>query len=456
MTPSLPPDIITTILSHLLPPLPPIPNHLTAKSLFDRLTFLPPDEDNLDAWLTPSPPTPSTVTGESAEGHILGDRLQRLYALGYSLGEVQYSHDGDAPVSRLSIIPLDHPSSSPTQQTSSSPGDLLVNDKEHGVDIMFTFESEERGWVYQSSQIPLSSETDTLSWSSHAGSIPTTPPELHEQGGEITPDEYWKEFNSPKSKVGVMEEAGGGGEGEAEDAYWASYGAANGGGQSGVATRNQSVLDFTELNTGRGDDGVSLEEQVQEVREEGQEDGGRMLYDLPAQGGALDPLAALLATIPDQTDNDEADPDRRRDTQDDSRSSSPSSQATNRATSDLRDKVQARIQSSLRTAWTTFTRDSGESHEDLEIKAMSWLRLGRSVVEAETNGSSGPSMSQGEEEIVVLAKIEVLWDIFTTISTGDNDERKEVFWRLIEGCIKRPVVPGIEEQELTQEMYWES
>lgn len=464
MTPSLPPSIITEILSHLLPPLPPIPDHLIAKSLFDRITFLPPDPDDLDAWLSPAPPVDATVSEDSSRPHILGDRLKRLYDTGYTLGPVLYAHDGEHVLARLPIIPQDyHPQPHPQQGTSSSSSRILHNDTEHGIDVMFIHESEDRGWVYQSSKLPYSNDTDTLSWSSIASSLPTTPP----APAEMTPEEYWRDFGSPKA-TGYIHPGGIEGE-EEEDAYWALY--AQSGGQSGVGTRNQSVADFAQMrdSTTRPEEESALNPgptHTRSMEDHKEEDldghegdhavSGRVMCDLPTQNGTLDPLAALLSTIPDRiTENRSRSNTLRR-----SSVSSESPKTSNRETNDLRDKIQGGIQSSLRNAWMEYTRNAGESHEDLEIKAMSWLRIGRGILDS-TSTPVGDGLINGEgggvEEKVVQAKMEVLWDMFGMISTleVEVEERKETFWRLMEGCVKKSVVPGIEEQRLTQEMYWE-
>ena len=157
------------------------------------------------------------------------------------------------------------------------------------------------------------------------------------------------------------------------------------------------------------------------------------MCNMPTAAGILDPLASLLATIPDQMDEDE-------------RPASPSREAA-----DLRDKIRGRIQAGLRDVWAGYTRGTEARPESLEEKALGWLRIARAVVDDRSTKEAG-GFNNDIDEIVVRAKMEVLRDMYVTVREG---EEMDGFWRWVEGAIKMPMIPSGGEDGNTQETYWE-
>lgn len=309
---------------------------------------------------------------------------------------------------------------------------------ESGIDIMFAYEHSEqaRGWVYHSAQVPTPPADDHHSWSS-SPDIPLTPPDGPGAEAEPSAEDYWKDF-TPPTPTAELPQA----DEDVEDAYWASYG----GGQSGHATpaRNRSMANLQKLRTEEAE-AERLENQGEEGRNNqphgGQSQPERVMCDMPTTSNhVLDPLAALLSTIPDSLGRD-----------------APAPPSPSREASDLRDKVLGRIQASLRDVWAGYTRDAEARPESLEEKALGWLRIARAVVDGtEVLGSS-------MDEVVVKAKMEVLREMYVVVRptksrrpSGEADEESDGFWRYVEAAIKMPMVPGSANDDgMTQETYWE-
>ena len=199
MPPPLPPQLITTILSHLLPPCPPLPPSLIAKPLLDRLTFLPPDMDDLDdrdGWFSPyhrqgSHPPPqrqqqdrhhhqsmrSTQSGQFSQqptdfgSNPISERLERLER-DYTLRSVVYTFDGESFLAKIDISP---------GSSSSGGGGGGPNDDDEavsgGVEVLFSYEQggKGRGWVYHATKLSIpsssSSSSSAASWTADFKSI---------------------------------------------------------------------------------------------------------------------------------------------------------------------------------------------------------------------------------------------------------------------------------------------
>ena len=243
---------------------------------------------------------------------------------------------------------------------------------------------------------------------------------------------------------------------EAEDAYWAKYaggGGAAGGAVSGPVTRNASVANFDHLRVDDDNDkSSSIQSSLHQDRtadgQRGERDNasGRVMCDMPTTGsGQLDPLAALLATIPDRlgrgTGANEED-------ESGGRAGSPRREAM-----DLRDKVQSRIKASLREVWNLYTRETEPRAESLEEKAHGWLRLGRAVVDSTQSQSTRDTGYASTDDLIVIAKLEVLKDMWTVIADSSDD--RDGFWRCVEGAIKMSMLPENAGEGMTQETYWE-
>jgi hypothetical protein len=176
--PPLPLEIRDRILAHLLPPTPPLPHDLLSRTFLERLTFLPPDEADLDAHLTPLP---------SHDGpHPLTDALEQL-AGSLSIGETQYAHDGEMAIAHTLLTP------------------------EHGdgaVEVSFQHEAGDkgRGWVYSGAKLGNSA----FDWRND-------PSDVSYAGYEDAPEDYWAGFTPPTEHADLHHTD--------EDDYWAQYGA---------------------------------------------------------------------------------------------------------------------------------------------------------------------------------------------------------------------------------------
>ena len=327
-----------------------------------------------------------------------------MLAGAHTVGQTTYASDGE---NVLAKVPVNH----------------LSTPSEGGVDVLFAHEGGDkgRGWVYHATQ--LSAKGDQLSWQSDPD-VPVTPPDSATDDSQIAVADYWKDFSPSTSDS----EAPMASEEDIEDAYWASYGAT----ASGAATPGPV----------RPMSGAVSRDPLDRQAMGGKE--ARVMCDMPSapNGTAgLDPLAALLSTLPDRlaAANDEDEPS-----------------APPRELVDYRDKVRGRILASLREAWAEYSRDVEARHEDLEEKAHAWLRIGRSVEDGKDTVLSDTS------EVVARAKLQVLKDLYTTAtadtaSSSHTADQDDSFWRHIESAIKMPMHPGLsaEAMGMTQETYWE-
>lgn len=243
--PPLPPAIQTSILSHLLPPQLPLPQHLLAKSLLQRHLYLPPSPDDLDSFLSPIPEVG------------VCELLERLVGTGWRVRRVRYGCDGESILAKVEIgeegVNL-HESEVEYPHGSVGTEGIGPGTMSGGVDVLFEWEEgkDGRGWCYLSCTSHKGPEsTSTLEWTSDPTSIRNpnitsdTPssemvsPQKQEQeldSGDVkAPEGYWTGF-SPPSSPSLRPEGGGEGEGEGEDDYWASYDKAYTPAASGRAT----------------------------------------------------------------------------------------------------------------------------------------------------------------------------------------------------------------------------
>ncbi|BEI89422.1 uncharacterized protein CcaverHIS019_0207840 [Cutaneotrichosporon cavernicola] len=179
--PPLPLEIRDRILAHLLPPTLPLPQELLSRTFLERLTFLPPDDSDLDAHLTPLP---------SRDGpHPLTDALSLLALSPPSIRQTEYAHDGEMPIAHTLLTP------------------------EHGdaVEVSFQHEAGDkgRGWVYSGAKLGNSA----FDWRSD-------PSDVSYAGYEDAPEDYWAGFTPPSQQAELYDDHH-----DDEDNYWAQYGA---------------------------------------------------------------------------------------------------------------------------------------------------------------------------------------------------------------------------------------
>ena len=194
----LPVDVVDRVLSYLIPPSPPIPEELTAKPLLQRLAFLPPHPDDLDALLSPLPT--SRPPREGSPANPLTDVLRMLHR-GHVRGPTRYAWDGELFLAKCPLMSDD--------QSGSS-----------CVDVMFAHENglASRGWVFHGVTLP---DSYALKWSEHAEDVSI---DLTSDPGDIDrdADDFWRDFD------GEAKEKPGGSDAEGDEAnYWQSYGIAN-------------------------------------------------------------------------------------------------------------------------------------------------------------------------------------------------------------------------------------
>jgi hypothetical protein len=186
----LPLSVFQPILSHLLPPQPPLPSGLLSRSLLDRLKFLSPDPADFDTHLTPFP---------SSSSQPISSRLAEL-AAGYELDRPTYAHDGEALLARISLRP----------NPLGGRG---------GVAVIFEFEegANGRGWVFHSARIP--EDVQQLDWVEDIAAVSQKQRGEEDLGEGVALDDYWAGFTPPTPTI---ELADGGKEGGEED-HWAKY-----------------------------------------------------------------------------------------------------------------------------------------------------------------------------------------------------------------------------------------
>lgn len=186
--PPLPLEIRDRILSHLLPPSPPLPTELLSRSFLERLAFLPPSDSDLDAHLTPLPPS------SSASPHPLTDALLQL-AGSLHIGPTEYAHDGEMSIAHTILTP-----------------EHYGGRDDGAVEINFQHEAGDkgRGWVYSGAKLG----TSSFDWRSNVQEVG------YGQGSyDDAPEDYWAGFTPPTEHAELeLEHAD-------EDDYWAQYGA---------------------------------------------------------------------------------------------------------------------------------------------------------------------------------------------------------------------------------------
>jgi hypothetical protein len=492
--PPLPPAVLTAILTHLLPPTFPLPPALIHPSLSQRLQFLPPDPSDIDAHLSPFPPSKSYPTStfeqQSPEQHQ--PLSSRLYALtrDHEQTHTQYSHDGEQPVAR---VPLRNPyephryDGSESENTGAldiwfaytTPAPILANPNTIASSSTSSAVRPEPRWLFHSVRLPYSPSSspyatagaagdDRLTWYPSPSNIINTPhfSNLQREAGmdseaDPTPQDYWRDFGPSTSdlpeanaQLQLFDPP------DVEKSYWAQYDA---GGPSQSPSGQQSFNGLQSFQSpfpsSVGAAAVLDPDHTPSTDE----------YLMPPRtfspsGGVGEPhrpLEGVMSTPVVQPnghngiDNDE--------TVTDVQSGHASSLPANNDHSILRQKLLATISSQLNQAWSLFSRNARESGNDDEFEecALRWLRLGRGVCDDGDGGGGGKnnghvirSDSVGDAlDIKVLATMRTLSAVYgvlgdqgtmyvngtvtsTKADTPGTAVAHDGFWRLVEGAIK--------------------
>lgn len=461
--PPLPHDLVVEILSYLVPPRPPVPAHLTAKSLQDRLKYLPPDPADLDAWLTP---------GVAEMSHPIATRLSDMAGdPSVGPGSVQYGYDGETAFARHALA-------------KDAAG-------QSGVEIQYAYDPISSSWKYHGAFLPSppTSETSVVdltsfpslspsdggfSWHSSPSQLAINP-SAH---AEVAPADYWAGFDSdgghsdagegPSSShaatgsgfASARYDAAGGdvggqvreedyfvqqgevsGERSAEDDYWAQYSAAPSANPTPGISRRPSGL--PSLSTKPDDAGSGS------MPDSGTAAGRQKQVDQVISAlGALSPMLMAPKSPRSSTPGGpQALP-----------GADTSRQATRQPQGDmLRERLQMKAVSILRRAWKEWLGDATDQGA-MEERAMGWLAIARQASQgADASrmaafGGTGYNSGTSDDE-TLKARIETvaeLWSVMQDSNSGEED----AFYRMMEDAMK--IRPGMERKySAEQHSYWE-
>jgi hypothetical protein len=448
MLPALPPPLLSQILSHLLPPTLPLPHHLLAKPLIQRLIYLPPDEDDRDGHLNPLP-----AFGVAAE-------LDRLAAVGFELvhvdaglaesgsesgsksqsqthidlqsegvvekgegREVEYASDGESYFARVRVraigegrrdnaleIKFVYEGEISETRSSSSHGDTSTGRQlERNADAD-QVGSEDRGWTYLSC---LTSATP-LDWKTDRSLITlNTPPSAETPSEQIMQSHGYGNGNSNGHGDANYDSTTG--EAAPEQGYYPAH--------DSITSENTAPADYwadfspppaNHLDLGEG-----------EAREGGEEDYWAQ-YDqafTPAAEGSRTPALRAEPSKSEGNARDLSQVSGRENIQQTTNLEDPSGIATEPLRSDsptsptsstgtlpkqgvtssaqlsqsdtlLRSRLSMKISSILRRAWLEFSsplstdQSNGYGEQgDREFKAIQWLSLGREIAQSRPSPS---------------------------------------------------------------------
>jgi hypothetical protein len=188
------------ILSHLLPPAPPLPHPYLSRTFIERLTFLPPADDDLDAHLTPFA---APMAKNALNPNVLHVALEQL-AGSMKINDTEYAHDGEMTVARTRLQP------------------------EYGfggdeVEAYFEHEDAGRGWVYRgaslASQGAGATHGSAWDWKETVADVHPAYPRAYDSATADAPEDYWAGFTPPHDAAQLPNGH------DDEDDYWAQYGA---------------------------------------------------------------------------------------------------------------------------------------------------------------------------------------------------------------------------------------
>ncbi|WWC60713.1 uncharacterized protein I303_103289 [Kwoniella dejecticola CBS 10117] len=493
--PPLPTSLITTLLPHLLPPSP-LPQELLAKSLLQRLLYLPPSPSDLDAHLSPYP---------STEAQPVSSRLTEL-SHGHTLSDVLYTKEEESEIfAKINILPED-------------------GDASGSVEIWFEFEhssSDSRGWVYHSARLPHPPHPSSSS-SSDSHTFVSTPEQLsslllvehHPQQPDGTqydeatirdgqaPEGYWTGFDSSpsaSSSPSIPPDFDEHHQQNMEDAYWAQYSRP----ATAPITPGIHTPYRTDLQQKEKDSVMKLssqEEQAKKLTESlkqlgldslngampsqhhngyteglGAQEGKRRFWEEEEHAGDHQEVNEVLRQARDSdmeldkeyrsggTAQDRADESEKIDQTQVQEESGPA----------VKDRLKCKISVSLNKLWKRHIKDSNEM--DLEIKAIEWLNYSKQAIENSNSTSTSTSTSASTPggggysayntipgagglsaaTVETIEKLEILLDMYEVLNEPNG---KDSFYRLVESVIKRAPdyrTPEDEDEVLRQNMYYE-
>ncbi|WWC69081.1 uncharacterized protein I206_103017 [Kwoniella pini CBS 10737] len=452
--PPLPTSLVTTLLPHLLPPSP-LPQELLAKSLLQRLLYLPPSPSDLDSYLSPFP---------STEHQPISSRLTEL-THGHTLGDILYTKEEEEIYAKLSILPENEI-------------------KDESIEIWFEFEhssSDSRGWVYHSARIPSQLNQKFVSNPELSSTLVETESEekmgyeeMNNLQGDQAPEGYWTGFdsssnsNSPKSILNEFNE-------NHEDAYWAQY------------SRPQTAPITPGIHTpgihtpGIHTPGIHTPFQNQQKQNQNQnqnrnqpkintqEEQAKKLMESLKQLG-LDSLNKDITNGYSEMNGQDGKREFWVESEDQEKYNNTIDQSENDEIAITKDKVEVeesgkaikdrlkcKISVSLNKLWKKHIQGSNEL--DLEIKAIEWLNFGKQVIEnsssPNTSSPGGYTSYNGESSLDIIDKLEILLDMYELLNETNE---KDNFHKLMESVIRKsPDYRNHEDEDevVRQNMYYE-
>lgn len=498
MVPPLPPTILTQILSHLLPPVLPLPHHLLAKPILQRLLYLPPDEDDRDGQINPLPafgvtaeldrlaavgfePVPVTPVDDVCSNH----KEEQEQEKGKAGMVVQYASDGEGVFARVRLRAIGE----------------ADND---GLEIKFSYEvdgsapapqgeprADARGWTYLScltmptslkwttdpSSISLPSAQDSGAGTSQIGQDAedhiyrdgtgsSTDPSTQTETGyypnpssmtheNTAPADYWADF-SPPSSAHLEVDTDGNGENDGEDDYWAQYNstytpAAEGSRTPALQAESVPIENENDRNVGR----------IQDLGMPTVEKGDQGTHGINGTTLTSDHIPEADVIV-----NSSAPAQRAEHPSPPSSIGTRTASPLSRPDDLLRSRMSMKISSILRRTWLEFVDSSSSDgyyaeEGDREVKAMRWLAIGkeRTLSASHVNGNHsrneggsalyfgrpGSSAQGGDGDAVIKAKLSILREMYDLIDDpqycaggegGSKQGGEDGFYRLVEGAMR--------------------
>ena len=106
---------------------------------------------------------------------------------------------------------------------------------------------------------------------------------------------------------------------------------------------------------------------------------------------------------------------------------------------DIRDKIESKIMVMLRSLWAAWVKGV-ERQDEMEERALSWLRTCREALEGGTDALETTASST--RDVVLSAKLQILTELFDTVNPA-----RDGFWRRVEEVVRMPMgsLEGTEE-----------
>jgi len=366
------------ILSHLIPPCPPLPPQALSRTFIDRLTFLPPDEDDLDAHLTPF-----AMAKNALNPHALHYALSQLSG-GLKVNDTEYAHDGEMTIAR----------------TRLQPG-YAYGDDSSEADVEAYFEHEDgdkgRGWVYRGAALGSANVGSAWDWKSRVDDVHVGYGSNYSYTADNdAPEDYWAGFTPPGERAQLPDE-------DNEDDYWAQYGAGASAPTAGMDVEVDNDAD------------AAPSEPVEPITPP------TATIPTPDPAATLSLLLSGLGVDKQQ----QLDHEREREAAANPTGTSPKDSV-------LEQKVRAKVRAQLMRAWTAFAAD-----QDAESAGFEWLRTARAIADKPSWGAAS-TVGGGFDvrSAVVQARIEAAKDMYDVLAP-----EPEGFFRLCEEAIRQHSPP---------------